>query len=118
MMERKGSIKAKVVGDTKRKTVMPIIRGNITLGMEIMTDEYLPYRSLTKEGVQSSNSQSWIKRICSERCPSTHLKDFGHNSKGQLMVHIMQFLQSIYKRMLMSFPIGTIGDSILFRFSI
>ncbi|MEK7577253.1 MAG: IS1595 family transposase [Patescibacteria group bacterium] len=50
MVERKGSIKATVVGDTKMKTVMPIIRGNVALGTEIMTDEYLPYRSLTKEG--------------------------------------------------------------------
>lgn len=50
MVERKGKIKATVVVNTKRKTVMPIIREHIALGTEIMTDEYLPYRSLIKEG--------------------------------------------------------------------
>ncbi len=50
MVERKGNIKATVVVNTKRKTVMPIIREHIVLGTEIMTDEYLPYRLLTKEG--------------------------------------------------------------------
>lgn len=50
MVERKGAIKARVTVDTKRKTVMPIIRQNVTIGTEIMTDEYLPYKSLIKEG--------------------------------------------------------------------
>jgi len=50
MVERKGAIKARVTVDTKRKTVMPIIRKNVAIGTDIMTDEYLPYRSLTKEG--------------------------------------------------------------------
>lgn len=50
MVERKGAIKAKVTVDTKRKTVMPIIRKHIAIGSDVMTDEYLPYRSLTKEG--------------------------------------------------------------------
>ncbi|HCS79335.1 TPA: IS1595 family transposase [Patescibacteria group bacterium] len=50
MVERKGIVKAKVTVDTKRKTVMPIIREHVKLGTEVMTDEYLPYRSLAKEG--------------------------------------------------------------------
>lgn len=50
MAERQGAIKAKVTVDTKRKTVMPIIKENVKIGTEVMTDEYLPYRSLTKEG--------------------------------------------------------------------
>ncbi len=50
MVERQGNIVAKVRVDTKRKTLMPIIREHVALGTEMMTDEYLPYRSLTKEG--------------------------------------------------------------------
>ncbi|HEX9059125.1 MAG TPA: IS1595 family transposase [Clostridia bacterium] len=50
MVERKGNIKATVTVDTKRKTVMPIVREYVAIGTNIMTDEYLPYRSLTKEG--------------------------------------------------------------------
>lgn len=50
MIERKGRVKATVTVNTKRKTVMPIIREHVTLGTSVMTDEYLVYRSLTKEG--------------------------------------------------------------------
>ena len=50
MVERKGKVRAIVTVDTKRKTVMPIIREHVVIGTNVMTDEYLPYRSLTKEG--------------------------------------------------------------------
>jgi transposase len=50
MVERKGIIKATVTVDTKRKTVMPIIKEHVKIGTSIMTDEYLPYQSLDKEG--------------------------------------------------------------------
>ena len=45
-----GILKAKVTGDTKRKTVMPIIREHVKIGTQVISDEYLPYRSLAKEG--------------------------------------------------------------------
>lgn len=50
MLERKNIVKATVTVDTIRKTVMPIIRKHVKLGTEIMSDEYLPYQSLTSEG--------------------------------------------------------------------
>lgn len=50
LSERKGNVMAKVVVDTKRKTVMPIIRQNVAIGTKVMSDEYLPYQSLGKEG--------------------------------------------------------------------
>lgn len=50
IVQRKGVVKAQVTVDTKRKTVMPIIRKHIKIGTDIMTDEYLPYKSLNKEG--------------------------------------------------------------------
>lgn len=50
MVERKGNIRTRVTVDTKRKTVMSLIRKHVAIGTEIMTDEYLPYKSLTKEG--------------------------------------------------------------------
>lgn len=50
MVERKGNIVAKVTVNTKRKTLMPIIREYVEIGTKVMTDEYLPYKSLTKEG--------------------------------------------------------------------
>lgn len=50
MVERNGDVKAHVTIDTKRNTVMPIIRQHIEIGSQVMTDEYHPYKSLTKEG--------------------------------------------------------------------
>ena len=48
--ERQGQLRAKVTIDTKRKTVMPLIKQHVKLGSHIMSDEYLPYQSLDKEG--------------------------------------------------------------------
>lgn len=50
MVERKGRIRAKVVGDVKRATIMPLVRSNILIGTDIMTDEYPPYNALKEAG--------------------------------------------------------------------
>jgi transposase-like protein len=50
LLQRKERVIAKVTSDTKRKTVMPIIKEHVEIGTRMMTDEYLPYRSLPKEG--------------------------------------------------------------------
>lgn len=50
LLERKGKVVAKVTVDTKRKTLMPIIKEHVKLETTMMTDEYLPYQSLIKEG--------------------------------------------------------------------
>lgn len=67
MLERKGEVIAKVTADTKRKTVMPLIREHVELGADVMTDEYLPYRSLGKEGYnhQSVNhgSKEYVRGV-------------------------------------------------------
>ena len=50
MAERKGLLRAKVTVDTKKETVMPIIKEHVKIGSNIMSDEYLPYQSLSREG--------------------------------------------------------------------
>lgn len=50
IVQRKGELRAKVVADTKRKTVMPIIRASVVIGTKVMSDEYRPYKSLKREG--------------------------------------------------------------------
>jgi transposase len=50
LLQRKGKVVAKVTADTKRKTVMPIIKEHVKIETKMMTDEYLPYQSLPKEG--------------------------------------------------------------------
>jgi len=50
MVERKGDVFVRVTADTKKSTVMPIIRKHVRLGTHMMTDEYGSYRTLKKEG--------------------------------------------------------------------
>lgn len=50
VVERKGAVKAQVITDTKKSTVSPIIRSNVDIKAQIMTDEYLSYNGLTKAG--------------------------------------------------------------------
>jgi transposase len=50
MAERQGSIRAKVTLNTKRETVMPLIKKHVKIGSAIMSDEYLPYQTLSIEG--------------------------------------------------------------------
>lgn len=49
MVERGGKVLAKVVPDTKGRTILPIIREAIPAGAIVMTDEYRPYKSLYKD---------------------------------------------------------------------
>jgi transposase-like protein len=46
MLERGGKVRAFKVTDTKRKTLMPIIKKNIKKGSRVMTDEYRVYSDL------------------------------------------------------------------------
>lgn len=50
MTQRGGNVLAKVTTDTKKKTVMPLIRQHINIGARVVTDEYLSYNSVIKEG--------------------------------------------------------------------
>jgi transposase-like protein len=48
--QRKGEVRAKVTVDTKRRTLMTVIREHINVEATIYTDEYRPYNSLASEG--------------------------------------------------------------------
>ena len=85
-----GILKAKVTGDTKRKTVMPIIREHVKIGTQVISDEYLPYRSLAKEGYTHEMVNHGAKEYV-----RGNAKVFGHNSNGQSTGHITLFPQSI-----------------------
>ena len=65
MVERGGMVKAKVVINARRKTVMPLIRQHIEIGTEIMSDKYHAYRILTEQGYphQTVNHtrEEWVR---------------------------------------------------------
>jgi transposase len=46
LVERKGELKAEVTTNTKSSTVLPIIRSNVAIGSNIMTDEYRSYKKV------------------------------------------------------------------------
>lgn len=50
MVQRDGEVIAQVVGDTQRSTVTPLIRRNVKIGSRLMTDEYMAYDLVKKEG--------------------------------------------------------------------
>ena len=84
MVERKGAIKARVTVDTKRKTVMPIIRKNVAIGTDIMTDEYLPYRSLNKEGYNHQTVTHGVKEYVRGNVHTNTLEGFWSQMKRSI----------------------------------
>lgn len=48
MLEREGQIRMMLVGDTKRKTIEPLIYENVKPGTHVMTDEWVAYDKLGK----------------------------------------------------------------------
>lgn len=50
IVQRKGRVKMKHVSNVKRTTVMPLIRKNVEIGTNLMTDEFASYKSASIEG--------------------------------------------------------------------
>lgn len=54
MVERGGQIRCKSVEDTKSATLIPIVRQNVSLKAQIVTDEYPSYNQLDRDGYSRS----------------------------------------------------------------
>ena len=67
MVQRDGSVIAQVVDNTQRSTVTPLIRKNVKLGSRIMTDEYMAYDLVKKEGYRhlrvNHGAKQYVKGI-------------------------------------------------------
>ena len=50
LVERKGAVMGRVVGNVKSSTVMPIVRSQVAIGTQVMTDEYPIYNKLKING--------------------------------------------------------------------
>lgn len=50
MVERKGNVKAEAVANAKAVTVMPLIRKNVKIGTNLMTDEFQSYNKAANAG--------------------------------------------------------------------
>ncbi len=67
MIERGGVVKAQVVPDVKRETILPIVAGNITKGSVIHTDSshiYIPLKSAFVHGVINHERGQCVDGFC------------------------------------------------------
>ena len=62
VVERGGEIRAKVVPNTSRKSILPIIKDNVTDGSRIMTDEYAIYSKVRSMGYYHRKINHSIKQ--------------------------------------------------------
>jgi transposase len=54
IVARSGNVKAQTVCDAKASTIMPLIRNNVSIGTNLMTDEFPSYRKVQENGYNHS----------------------------------------------------------------
>lgn len=81
--QRKGEVRAKVTMDTKRRTLMTVIREHINIEATIYTDEYRPYNSLSSEGYNHQQVNHGAKQYVSGRASTNQAENFwSHLQRG------------------------------------
>ncbi len=83
-VERKGKIIAKVVGDTKDKTIQPFVKANIEITAEIKTDEYKPYKSLKGLGYSHETVDQGRKQFVKGTAHTNNLEGFWSQLKSSI----------------------------------
>ncbi len=67
LAQRKGTIKAKVTDNTKSSTIKAIIKDNVEIGINLVTDEYRSYNGLGKLGFKhftiNHGDEEWVSGI-------------------------------------------------------
>jgi hypothetical protein len=83
-VERKGKIIAKVVGDTKSKTIKPFVKQNIELTAEIKTDEYRSYKPLKGLGYNHQTVDHGRKQFVKGNAHTNNLEGFWSQLKRSI----------------------------------
>ncbi len=83
-VERKGSVKAEVVPDAKRVTLIPFIQENVQLHSLIHTDEWHPYSVLKDCGYEHQRSSHKAKRWVVGDSHTNTIEGFWSLMKGGL----------------------------------
>jgi transposase len=83
-VERKGKIIAKVVGDTKSKTIKPFVKQNIQLTAEIKTDEYRSYKPLKGLGYNHDTVDHGRKQFVKGNAHTNNLEGFWSQLKRSI----------------------------------
>lgn len=84
MVERGGLLKARVVGDTKSSTVMPIIRSSISMGIKVMSDEYNAYNRLSELGYDHQRVNHSVGNYVTDQAHTNTLEGFWSQLKRSI----------------------------------
>jgi transposase len=84
MMQRNGEVMTKIVPDTKRKTLMPIIEANVKKGTTCHTDEHVSYRSLKSQGYKHKTVEHGVKEYVRGDSHVNGMENFWKHLKGSI----------------------------------
>ena len=84
VVERDGKIIARVTQDTKSSTVKPLIKANVKMGSTVMTDEYLGYRGINKEGYKHEKVNHGAKEYVNGDTHTNNLEGFWSQLKRSI----------------------------------
>ena len=76
MTERKGRVYAKAVPNVQYKTVMPLIRANVKIGTEMMTDELGTYVHLQRDGYRHASIRHSAKEYVRGKVHTNTIEGF------------------------------------------
>lgn len=84
LVERRGKVIAKVTADTKKKTVMPLIKDNVALGSKVVTDKYRSYRGIKQSGYNHETVNHSLKEYVSGDAHTNTLENFWSQVKRSI----------------------------------
>lgn len=84
MTERKGRVYAKTIPNVKYKTIMPLIRENVKIGTEMMTDELGTYIHLRRDGYRHKTVKHSRKQYVSGKAHTNTIEGFWSQLKRSI----------------------------------
>lgn len=84
VVKRKGNVHAKVVTDCKASTVMPLIRSNVKIGTELMTDKFASYRKAKKMGYKHKTVDHGAKEYVRGKVHTNTIEGFWSQLKRSI----------------------------------
>lgn len=84
IVKRGKEIRAKVTKDTKHSTVIPFIKNNVRKGSNLMTDEYLPYKTLSIHGYKHQTINHGKKEYVNGKIHTNTIEGFWSQLKRSI----------------------------------
>ncbi len=84
IVKRQGDVYAKVTGDCKAKTVMPLIRENVQIGTKLMTDKFPSYRKAKMMGYKHETIDHGIGEYARGKVHTNNIEGFWSQMKRSI----------------------------------